>query len=1011
MSELTNTSLFYTPSKEFRGLPFWAWNTEITSQKITKQVEVFKQMGFGGFVIHVRHGLRDEYMGQNFFERITQAIEEAKKHDLTVWLYDEDRWPSGCAGGLVTKEKRYRQKTLLFTSERRNDCVEREEGIKYGKPWLVAAYNILLNDEHELISCEVVDEANANYFAYVITADGSPRYNGQAYVDVLDEEAIQKFIETTYEVYFQKYEKEFGKQLEAIFTDEPQVAILPTPLFSNPDKFTEVSFPWTNNLPQTYEKTFGENIVPSIPELIWNRADGKLSLTRYRFNEHIAERFRNSYSKQIGKWCAEHNIALTGHFMLEGSLFEQQKATRDVMRCYPDLQLPGIDNLCGRYEFNTAKQCQSVARQKGISKVISELYGVTNWTADFRDYIHQGNWQAALGVTVRVPHLSWMTMKGVGKRDYPATFGYQSPWYKEFHHVEDHFARINTVLTSGTPVVRVGVIHPVESYWFYFGANDKNSDASHARDKAFADLCEWLIFNGTDFDYISEALIPEMYNDTRIGEMTYDVILIPDCITLRKTTLDMLKNMQENGIEIIFAGNIPTHIDGIENASVKNFAEDCLQIPFDKQSILAAMSKYKAFKLTTPTGAYVSNYIHQERIIDGKRWFYISPATPVTDKENTELSNITLKIRGEYIPTLFDTLSGKTVATKYCHIDKYTLIELKKYSYSSFLLTLEKNDRNNTLQSNCAEPSYKTGKEITIPHNISYIREEDNVCLLDIADYSFDGDNFEGYDEIFHIDTFARKKFDLPSIIGKFSFQPWCIKHDVEYPIWLRYTFDSEIEKVCKLAYEKIDTLIFNGKKIDIIPDGSYVDDDILTITLPTVKTGHNEIIISTTVSSTSGIEPMYLIGDFNVELTGIKKTLKKASKHISFGNSTTQGLPFYGGNLIYTADINTPDCDLEITVAEYRGDLVTVSLDGEEKGAIILPPYRLIIKNVGAGTHIISIKCFGNRNNTFGSLHSAVKDTNYAPYHWYRYGDDFSYEYDLCSNGILSTPIITILE
>ena len=115
MSELTNTSLFYTPSKEFRGLPFWAWNTEITSQKITKQIEVFKQMGFGGFVIHVRHGLRDEYMGQNFFERITQAIEEAKKHDLTVWLYDEDRWPSGCAGGLVTKEKRYRQKTLLFT--------------------------------------------------------------------------------------------------------------------------------------------------------------------------------------------------------------------------------------------------------------------------------------------------------------------------------------------------------------------------------------------------------------------------------------------------------------------------------------------------------------------------------------------------------------------------------------------------------------------------------------------------------------------------------------------------------------------------------------------------------------------------------------------------------------------------------------------------------------------------------------------------------------------------------
>ena len=75
----------------------------------------------------------------------------------------------------------------MFTSDRASDTVGRKEGIAYGKPWLLAAYNVVLNDEYELVSCDVVDETDANYFAYVMTAEDAPRYNGQAYVDVLDE--------------------------------------------------------------------------------------------------------------------------------------------------------------------------------------------------------------------------------------------------------------------------------------------------------------------------------------------------------------------------------------------------------------------------------------------------------------------------------------------------------------------------------------------------------------------------------------------------------------------------------------------------------------------------------------------------------------------------------------------------------------------------------------------------------------------------------------------------------
>ena len=82
------------------------------------------------------------------------------------------------------------------------------------------------------------------------------------------------------------------------------------------------------------------------------------------------------------------------------------------------------------------------------------LYGVTNWDFDFRGHKLQGDWQAALGVTVRVQHLTWTSMAGEAKRDYPAAIGYQSPWYQEYPLLEDHFARVNTAMTRGKMCIR-----------------------------------------------------------------------------------------------------------------------------------------------------------------------------------------------------------------------------------------------------------------------------------------------------------------------------------------------------------------------------------------------------------------------------------------------------------------------------------------------------------------------------------------------------------------------------
>ena len=45
--------------------------------------------------MHARGGLRTEYMGEEWFENVEAAIDEARTLEMHPWAYDENGWPSG----------------------------------------------------------------------------------------------------------------------------------------------------------------------------------------------------------------------------------------------------------------------------------------------------------------------------------------------------------------------------------------------------------------------------------------------------------------------------------------------------------------------------------------------------------------------------------------------------------------------------------------------------------------------------------------------------------------------------------------------------------------------------------------------------------------------------------------------------------------------------------------------------------------------------------------------------
>ena len=1005
--------LFRNPTAEYRGTPFWAWNCVLDKDELVWQIDRLKEMGFGGFHMHSRCGMGTEYLSEEFMSMVRACTDKAEKENMLAWLYDEDRWPSGAAGGYVTKNPTHRAKRILFTAKQ-VPSVDKEEGIRTGKPYFLAAFDIELSEDGRLVSYRRIgesDEAANKWYVYVDTMPTSGWYNGAAYIDALSEQAVDEFIRVTYDAYERAVGDRFGSVVPAMFTDEPQFPRKDAPAFGT-DK-SDTRLPWTTDLADTYRAAYGEDIVDFLPELRWDRADGTVSLARYRYHDHVCERFAAAFGDRCGKWCDEHGILFTGHLNAEATLESQTRFLGEAMRNYRGFGLPGIDMLCNHLEFSTAKQAQSAVHQFGREGMLSELYGVTGWTFDFRGHKFQGDWQAALGVTVRVPHLSWVSMKGSAKRDYPASIHYQSPWYKEYKMIEDHFARVNTVMTRGKPLVRIGVIHPIESYWLHFGPNDATNAVCTEMEQNFTNIINRLLFHSMDFDFISEGLLPSQYEakddkSLHVGVMAYDAVIVPNLETMRGTTLKILTEFKNKGGKLIFVGDCPKYVDAVASDGVRALYEDSLRFGSASMSLLDALEDQREVRVVGSDGKYPGDFVYQLRVEGEKRYFFLAHAEkePVPDVPRTA-RKLVLTFKGMWKPLLLDTLTGKSHEIPYECTNGQTVLSRHVNMSDSLLLVLTPADGESRIDA--APWKERTGQMLDVKTEVSYRREEDNVLLLDMAEWSKDGEKFEPTEEILRIDMALRAIYGYPLADGRDK-QPWVITPEpiTEFPT-LRFTFDSEIETPVRLAYEEACEVTFNGARVEVVKDGYYVDKSIHTMPLGSLKKGQNELVIRVPFGKRLSIEDFYLLGDFDVKVEGCRKTVLAPSRTISFGDVTSKGLPFYGGNLIYETEWETPACSAELRVSRYRGALMRIFVDGEDKGAMAFAPYTKGLK-LSKGKHRIEIKLYGNRANTFDCLHNCDEGESYrGPMAWYTKNNRFSYDYNLNKFGILNSPVLTV--
>ena len=1013
--------LFREPTAEYRGTPFWAWNCKLEQNELDRQLEVFKQMGFGGAHMHVRTGMATKYLSDEFMTLIRNCVKKAKSENMLAWLYDEDRWPSGSAGGEVTKEKRFRARFMLFTHEPREDLTARyqapESKIAFAENGgLLACFDVELDKNGKLLGWQTIDpDANApheKWYAYMDIHRESSWHNGNTYVDTLNKEAIDRFIEITHESYKRAVSDEFDKTIPSIFTDEPQFSTK-TALKHGKDKGAAI-LPWTDDLPETFSNAYGADLIENLPELIWERADGAVSVTRYRFHDHVCERFAEAFADNCGKWCEENGIYLTGHVMREPSLRTQTNAIGEAMRLYRGFGIPGVDMLERNLEYTTVKQAQSAVHQFGREGVLCEMYGVAGWDFDFREHKMNGDWMAALGVTVRVPHLSLVSMAGESKRDYPASIHYQSPWWKKYPIIEDHFARVNTALTRGKPIVRVGVIHPIESYWIHWGPHADTLPLREDLDSNFSNLTKWLLFGGLDFDFISESLIPKLCKEEgaplRMGEMAYDAIVVPGCETLRSTTLEKLEAFQRAGGKLIFMGELPTLENAAPSTRGKALAQNAIHIPFTRHSILSALESVREVDIRTEAGVLTTDLLHQLRADGNGRWLFIARGTIPHNRDISRFKELVIRVKGSWRVSLYNTATGKIEKARFRTANGETEIFCRAYDYDSFLFRLDPANESLDTASLPAEKA-ENKASLSLPVTVPYTLSEPNALLLDQAEYALDEGKWQPTEEILRLDDLCRAKLGWPTRRDD-SAQPWAKKTEpITHTLRLRFRIRSEIDhKGAQLAIEDAQRLAitWNGKHVDSTPIGWYADRAIKTVALPPIEKGENILEVAVPFAKHTNTEWAYLLGSFGVRVCGRQVCVTEAEKELAFGDITEQGLPFYGGNITYHIPLETQGGDIEFRSPQYKGILQTVSLDSEKETEAIYPPYTVRFQNVCAGKHILNVTLYGHRRNGFGPVHLAnLKETWIGPTAWRTVGEAWCYDYMICEEGIMTTPRI----
>ena len=718
----TLSAQFNEPPREYTTAPFFVWNAEITREEIDKFMEGFKKEGSSQVFIHPRPGLITEYLSENWFELYQYTVEKGKELGMDVWIYDENSYPSGFAGGHVPDEmpESYNQgqglemtrvEMLPDTCDKYYLCLKEENGnytditsslaSEKGKPGKYLLFSKTYNEK-------------------------SDWYGGFSYVDLLYPGVTQKFIERTMSGYEKYLGTEFGKTIPGTFTDEPQIE-------------SPGGIRWTPDLFDVFMKQWNYDLRTQLPSLYEETGDWKR--IRHNYTQTLLQMFIDRWSKPWNAYCEAKGLKFTGHYWEHG--WPGMQLGGDNMAMYAWHQVPAIDMLFNQFNDSSShaqfgnvravKELASAANQTGRQRKLSETYGGSGWDLTFADMKRNGDWEYALGVNFMNQHLTYFTLAGARKYDYPPSFDYHEPWWNNYKYINDHYARLSLALSAGRQINDILVLEPTTSSWLY-DSYVKPNQRSKEIGQSFQSFVTKLEKSQVEYDLGSENILKDLGSVSKgklvVGQAAYSRVVIPPFTeNLDMATFKLLEKFVSAGGKLI-AFSEPSLIDGGSSDQLKEFfSKNSGKISKRDKLTDAEITELFTSAETSFKGVTGGTLYHHRRILsDGELLFLVNSST-----ESSLTGSFKTKGTGA---TEMNTLTGQIYGYPATQSGDEISCSFSLPPAGSLLLFIP-----NTGREALAVPSVPENMspvQSSSPVNVA--RDEDNALMIDFCDLELDGE-------------------------------------------------------------------------------------------------------------------------------------------------------------------------------------------------------------------------------------------------------------------------------
>ena len=935
-------------SKKMSGpIPFWFLNGHVDEWQIVREFQMMHEKGVGGVIVHPRYGLEVDYLSDDWFEIFGWCVREARKHGMHIWIYDELNWPSGTAGMSVMKmNPDYRSKYL---------AVERTpvDEIDFGN-FQPGDYMVAANMEVDIVTktrlVEDADTAKAlgsNWHLFNCTV----KYD-EFYVDTLSKEAIDCFKRVTYDEYYRRFGDEFGKTIQASFTDEPSIYWVSV-------GYDDWNLPYTQDFFDTFEQINGYSPVPMIPYLFYPGREG--TAFRAEFWKHAGRLFNERYHANLGDWCREHGIIYTGHNNHEEPLRYQIRYQGDMFGTMHQMDVPGVDHL-GKQTLGNSwisiighKICSSAAHIAGKSRCMSESFGTMGWDTTFTNLKRVTDWQFGLGINMIIPHAIYHTISGMTKRECPPSFFYQSPHWDDFEYFISYLEHLEEMLVGGRHVCRVAVMYPSHGLWASYQSDQKTPDFEHT-DNFLDSLCLELIKNQIDFDLLDHEALADAELDggqIKLADEAYDFLIVPATPYMRSTEVDRLREIAESGVNCTFfhkameplEHNLP---DGLRAATF---------VRTEELGTYCGILKKELDDDLQLVGGGVDEVLAYRREKDGRKITFLV-------NRSEKHRKVTVRLKDYPDAAVFDPDTGEYTRLQSRQTGPKTQAQLRFQPNQSCFLVSGHAD---------AAPAKNLHGEPT-PIEIQNMTVEApfNTASLYRFDYTKAKDATGGAPESVDVRTYPRFipcNWDP----NKPDFTEWAGVYEAELDIdvpaeGMKLVLDKDFAD-CEVYVN--DTLVEltpccqngAGNRQECTSDEFFLTDfqDIQATICHLLRQGANRFKV---VSPTKLSEPLRIVGNFRVQIQGEKLALLEPGEVNMFRLETHY--PFYSGTVVYRCEFEaeTDYAGLVLNLHDVR-DSAEVTVNGKPAGKRLWAPYQFdIAEQSKPGKNTLEIAVRNNMTN-----------------------------------------------